>query len=219
MASNNASRLENGKITILCLHGYLQNASIMQKSVTRLFDTRACKEALDFAVPEGKLDCGFRDGATPDAPQQSAKGWWKLADKSLFNLPHQYEGADVVKKQLADFVASVGRPIDVVLGFSQGAVLATILLAGGFLPDCRLAILMSGSDVQDAALQPTPGSIEIPAIMVVGERDTLCTPDDSLKLASRFRQSKTIRHRYGHVIPSDTATRTALFHEIKNALK
>lgn len=200
------------KLRVLCFHGYLQNAEIMMKSMNRLFSNQAGRNLLEFVCIEGDLDCGFRTTAAGTGASEPAKGWWKL-EKELINTPHEYREIEAVLQRVGRELGTDG--IDVVVGFSQGAVLATVLLGRGLLPGCKLAILMSGADVQDAAVQPDIGSIDIPAVLLYGNKDTLCTREDAENLGKRYRSTTFVGHRHGHVIPSDSKTRDVLLGHLR----
>jgi predicted esterase len=98
-----------------------------------------------------------------------------------------------------------GREVDVVIGFSQGAVFATVLL-GHNLVRAKCVILMSGSDVMDTNQKPEPVSIHTPSLHFVGARDTLCTAEHSrLLMETYFVEPLMHTHRWGHVVPRGAA--------------
>lgn len=56
---------------------------------------------------------------------------------------------------------------------------------------------------QHAALFRRP--LTTPSLHVIGETDTVVPPQDSLRLAGRFAEPIVLRHRGGHIIPSEAA--------------
>lgn len=174
---------------ILCLHGYRQNGDLMRKRIKQLLGNSIKYELI---CPTGTYD------ANPDDP--SMKGWWPVESKEAFLHKHTYLNYDKVIIDLFE--------VDYIIGFSQGAVLATLLIGQNKLK-AKGVILMSGSDIMDNDLI-TFGLIETPCLHFVGQKDDLCPLVYSQELCQRYSNNKIVFHKHGHVIPSSKESRTTI---------
>jgi len=187
---------------LLLLHGYLQNGDIIVNTIQKLFSKTVLKEnKIELISPHGiyKID-------------ENKFGWWKLESKEMFCQPHNYENVETAISYIKNLNIS---NIDAIIGFSQGAVFASILVGMKILSP-KLLILMSGSDIMDKKYQTD--LINIPSIHIVGKNDTLCHEKFSLDLASRYNKSLILlhyQHRWGHVIPSTGELRSILLDYLK----
>lgn len=181
-------------MVVLALHGFRQNGKLMKDKLKRL---------------------GFNDPICPDGPllltgEGDLRGWWKLEVpagekvKTYISRPHKYEG---YKETIAHLKATVPlNDVTVVVGFSQGAVLASLLLHHNLLPRARKAVLLSGSPVMDESLL-TKGKIHTPMLSLVGERDEVTDQLLALKLSQLYLSAELGHHTGGHVIPSDSTSK------------
>jgi predicted esterase len=179
------------KLNVLCLHGFRQNSKKMQKAMKGL-------KVHEF----GNVIC--LNGCYEVADDAELRGWWELTTKEMINVPHIYNG---------DFIDYLGNSItvqpDVAIGFSQGAVALTILLANGMLPKCKKAILISGSMVMDERYACSE-IIDIPSLHIIGNADPICPKELSESLAKLYNNAKLFYHDKGHVIPTKAEARTAV---------
>lgn len=189
---------------ILGLHGYRQDEVFMEKRLTQLF-----KKKYPLVCPRGawKIDTEEISGNSADT-NISKYGWWHLPSKEHIRIEHGYEGIQESLSQLREVIDREGCP-EVVVGFSQGAVMATIIAGLGWLPTTKHMVIMSGSEIQDVKWKPTV-AIGIPMISVVGTRDELCSQEDSQLLAQYYEHVEWVEHPSGHVIPTDSKTRLFL---------
>ena len=163
-----------------------------------------------FAVNDLRIE---RDG--PDAVQQPL---------SLEDLPvtdddawHGVEGVEASLELLERSWAASGG-FDVLLGFSQGAMTAAMLIerlrrAGG--PQPRCAVLVSGfmrpRPLATAQSWPPGSSIATPSLHVIGLEDTVVANCRSEELMALFDMPSVWRHSLighpagygGHVVPWD----------------
>jgi len=103
-----------------------------------------------------------------------------------------------------------GVPFDGVLGFSNGAAAAAMLLASPMpaeevVPALRFALFAGGYCPN--ALHDMP-PLALPSLHMVGTGDDLVTPEDSAKLAALFERPRHLVHEQGHIVPqrsSDSA--------------
>ena len=74
----------------------------------------------------------------------------------------RYEGCEESLRYIEQVLQDEG-PFDGVIGFSQGAVLAHLLLAGGAHPELRCAICISGFVCRDPTHAASPGRAACPS--------------------------------------------------------
>jgi hypothetical protein len=170
---------------ILALHGYHGSAAILRRQIAPL------------AAQLG----GGVEFVHVDAPSLANGdfGWWHEG----------FRGWTRSRDWALELVARDG--FDGVFGFSQGAALAGLLAAvqesdptSPF--NFRFAVMVGGftSDRPEHA-DLFRRKLSIPSLHVTGDADTIVPVRDSLLLAERFEDPIVVRHRGGHVIPSEHA--------------
>eukprot|EP00051_Salpingoeca_urceolata_P014028 m.177793 g.177793 ORF g.177793 m.177793 type:complete len:881 (+) comp17971_c0_seq4:220-2862(+) len=105
---------------------------------------------------------------------------------------------------------TAGTPVVGVLGFSQGAATAALVLAAGLVPSARFGILAAGlwASVPEAMARVAPHvlaafPLALPSLHFAGERDELVPPALSRDLAARtFASPQIAVHAQGHCVPS-----------------
>lgn len=173
---------------ILALHGYMQNSTIMRKKMEALFG----KNKHDIVCLNGTYNVC-----------DDSYGWWLLPNKDIFNKPHTYCNIeDTLNIRLED------RVFDLIVGFSQGSVAATILLDRGIV-ETKHVVLMSGSDIMDVNYLPK-NTLDVNALGIIGDSDTLCSIDDTNSLLKHYKISSIMHHKYGHVIPTHKDIKEAI---------
>ena len=184
---------------ILVLHGYYQSSEIISKSIHKLFPLKEVKaHNLEFVIPNGTFEIVTEE---PDKKY----GWWPHPTNGKIFEKHEYFHVNAA----IDSVLPLLSDIDVVIGFSQGTVFATILLGKRLLPKCKLAILLSGSDIMDDRYIPKH-EIEVKSVHFMGQKDTLVDCAKSLKLAEHYHKAEIENHRWGHVVPTAAEFRNRL---------
>ncbi|KAJ3297978.1 Ovarian cancer-associated protein 2 [Rhizoclosmatium sp. JEL0117] len=229
-------------LRILCLHGYSQNEKVFRKRSAVL------RKDLETIGAELVYVTAPHDAPTPDQeidamteaerlklhgemkPEDILKGWWVSNADKTGQLGYK-ESIHFLKKVWIE-----KGPFDGILGFSQGAAMAPLLLSelafaskvNDLTPYTlpRFLILVSGfvsSAVTGMADAPEEesvlnlwdeGKIPVPALHVIGLGDAWVVPLESNGLAQRFVEgaSVIIEHDGGHYIPS-TADMRAKFKE------
>jgi len=182
---------------ILALHGYMQNATMMKKKMEKLFGSTVTS----IVCPEGSY--------MPIPSNNEQYGWWPLPSKNMFNKPHTYSNMNDFLEPFKE-LAKIQSEFDIIIGFSQGAVAATILLDQGII-DAHLIVLISGSDIMDANFIPIK-SITTKALAVVGETDSLCSLSDTEALLRHYKKHSIVTHKHGHIIPTSKSIRDAIRH-------
>ena len=200
----------NKSIHVKCLHGYGQDASIMYKKMGHLFDQNilmnndnlnGCKP---ISFKEIIIDC--LDGPYNCAPfgTISSRGWWFQENPGMYNQPHQYHNVDAALKLLEKNILLEKNYIrdyyhvDILCGFSQGAICAMIAVDKKVvLP--QLLILISPVEIMDDEWK-IKDKIDIPTLVIFGKRD-LFYSDDTTWLNNYFTNYHIITHQGGHIIP------------------
>lgn len=133
----------------------------------------------------------------------SLRGWFALSRETIREAV-PYDGFDGAVAFVRAAVADVGA--DALLGFSQGAALASYLLRAG---DVATAILISPYPLRDpriaAEMAAMPGKGR--ALVVAGSRDDLVPPEDSRLLLAGVAEGAWWLHAAGHVIPATSAAK------------
>lgn len=127
--------------------------------------------------------------------------WWR---SNLGELGHrEYHGAEATLDYLAKYFDTNG-PFDGVAGFSQGAILASllckdhrfnfrfVLLIGGMLPRDPMYAKLFHDDEQ---------RIDIPSLHVTGSKDEIVTTQMVEELAKSFNNPQFLYHTGNHFIP------------------
>jgi len=181
-------------ITVLGLHGYRQNGELMSKKLTKIFGAQ-----VNLICPTGPY--------YSDNTDNSKRGWWQLESKEMFTQEHTYLGYNEALSEINKLLTTVDT-IDFLIGFSQGAVFTTLLLANDLLisKNVKGVILISGSPIMDISLRDIK-IINLPSLHIVGDNDTLCSSIFSKQLVLNYYQPEFYHHRYGHVIPTDRLSR------------
>jgi predicted esterase len=129
-----------------------------------------------------------------------------------------YQGWQQTRAWADAFFAS-NAPIDGVFGFSQGAVLASLLVGlrppnGAPTPAQPLgfgfAVLVGGfpsNDPAHRALYESVESFALPSLHMIGRADRVVPSEASRALAARFESPVLFEHEGGHVIPSSPEAR------------
>ncbi len=127
--------------------------------------------------------------------QSHQRCWWNSgADHTT------YDGWDESLAYLRRMIETQG-PFDGVLGFSQGAAAAALLVASG--ADLRFAVCISGfpSRAHEHRALVQPGAIDLPSLHIHGEQDVLVDNDRSRALAAAFVDARVTTHAGGHFVP------------------
>jgi hypothetical protein len=185
---------------ILCLHGYCQNAKIFSQKIGSLR-----KQLLKIGY-----QCEFVDGYqkptssfVENNPEPEHCWWNSNEDRTV------YIGLEDSLNKLTDHIKKHG-PFDGILGFSQGAAMASviaqvanpsfIILIGGFLPRAENALKWI--------------NFNGPSLHVFGEKDEMVPLSGSLLLAAKMAgveeitptdlhvgNATLLKHKNGHVVP------------------
>lgn len=235
------------KLRVLCLHGWRTNAKILKMQSDGLRQALEVHGADFFYLDAPFLATGpaqeiirtlyereapffqwwdaiKREPAEGSGPEKDSNG----KARSLYS----YEGLEHTLDFLMGQIHSLG-PIDVLLGFSQGAAVATVLNAHhkkvyGGQPPWKACVLVAGFEpravetkhlMQDAF--GNPFQLDIPSIHVIGKADSMVAQSEGLYERysgeeKGFRKLKFV-HEEGHKFPTPSRHRT-LYGDIATAL-
>ncbi|KAK9830318.1 hypothetical protein WJX72_010963 [[Myrmecia] bisecta] len=204
---------ERQKLRILCLHGYLQNAETFRAKIGSV--RKALKSRAEFFFVDAPHPVQIQDeqqvqaeGGTRDSP----RAWWTWKDLEPGMRPSRaahYDGWDVSVKVLADSLQR-HAPIDGVLGFSQGATAAALLLAQATsepgIPAPSFAVLIGGFLPRDDTFAGwiTTAKPSTPVLFVFGVNDVLVPPERSHQLIAAFAgpHIQQFEHAGAHMVPT-----------------
>lgn len=215
MSSNSTSR----KLKILCLHGYGQNASTFSKKATQL--TTALKDIADCEFLSGPFELQIENDATRRQLQVSDPSTiQKNSDQELtrawYRLMSSVHVGDEALYFLREYMIKKG-PFDGVLGFSQGAVMASILAAmisshvlinqDKKLPSFKFGVFISGITPRDPEkLKIYQTKLNTPSLHVWGTNDSLVSTELSKTFSSHYINPVCLAHDGGHALPKRPET-------------
>eukprot|EP01060_Flectonema_neradi_P003065 TRINITY_DN11921_c0_g1_i1.p1 TRINITY_DN11921_c0_g1~~TRINITY_DN11921_c0_g1_i1.p1 ORF type:complete len:234 (+),score=42.51 TRINITY_DN11921_c0_g1_i1:41-742(+) len=190
--------VEQKKLRALCLHGKGANADVMQIQLHNL----GLGEVVEIITETGTVP-----GPAFDGSSQTGFFDWYDDDKS----PRE------AAKELLEKVVKKHLPIDLVIGFSQGAAMATILIHGvesmdksltKSLPKYIISINGTCNDAISAAAESSADSgkprqfpITAPSLHIQGRADPFYA--DSIDVQNRFANPTIIPHQHGHEVTKD----------------
>jgi dihydrofolate reductase len=193
---------------ILFLHGFAQNGSVFARKASGL--RKALSKLgyetvfLDAPIKIDTTDLPF-ESLNSDATAADFRSWW----------PHNVSTQDhyTIDQALESIKESINTngPYDGIVGFSQGAGFAGLLLniIHQLAPEkqnpFKFAVLYSGFRVQPEALQHyyTP-AMTTPSLHILGSLDTVVSEERTLKLfdACAEETRTLLRHPGGHFVPN-----------------
>lgn len=201
------------KLKILCIHGYRQNGNVF-KTKLGAFRKIVNKHAdltfitADHAVVQKSTDSNGPTAAEEDPSDPSAYGWWFSKPDDSFNA-HDGDlctGFDRSVQTVKTAITEQG-PFDGVLGFSQGAAFAALLLAlqqpGKESLGFKFAILIAGFKsraTQHSQLREQ--TIDCPSLHVFGDTDRIIPKELSEELVLQFQSPEILSHSGGHFTPA-----------------
>lgn len=166
----------------LLIHGYKQSGSLITKKVKPLIAKNS-----EIVAPNGSYIIG-----------DDLYGWFPLEIVHLTNFDIKVNEHDI-NKILETFRNLNDTKYDGVIAFSQGCLIASLLLSEGIITTDKI-ILFSPIPLPNSWSYYFPTNLL--AEIYIGERDDLVYLDlKFVELLNQFNV-KIIKHRWGHVIPS-----------------
>ena len=196
---------------ILCLHGYSMNGEWMQEWMEPLQELLG--DAVELICPQGPVACpedevrkvwGGLGTSLPGRRIGEGKNWcWYRATD---DVPPRYLYVDDALSCLTGLFEQHG-PIDGVIGWSQGATLAA-LLVGEMLVEqeshfqFNWVVLGAGSIPADRRFEKYFGQqFDFPSLHIIGEKESLFMKQRSEALYKRFENGQCLNPPVGHVWP------------------
>jgi predicted esterase len=191
------------KKRILCLHGGMQSGAILSNKISGARRKLAREYDLHFLdAPIVVLENSISSSSTETTGPQLA--WWTRNEHGKHMLVQ--EAFEYVVQQ------TKGESYDVLLGFSQGGVLATALALSGAIPNVR-AVVTAGSPMVDEAFQVArimanndEATVEhgkmIPKYHFAGETDAMVPVESTRTMCQEGGNGVLVLHEKGHMFPT-----------------
>ena len=202
------------KLRVLCIHGYRQNERLFREKSGGL--RKLLKKYVEFLFVTAPHEI-LEGGNLAVAEDEGERGWWfsrpgrnyYAMDRTDITTGYQ-ESVDVIKDKF-----SKDGPFDGILGFSQGAALASLLCILKSDPDrgfgFKFAILIAGFKSQlSPHIDLYKSPIDCPSFHTIGASDAVIPSEASEELVASFVTASAYRHDGGHYIPASPQLRTAL---------
>lgn len=225
----------SSKLRVLCLHGFRTNAQVMKDQTREL--RALLGENAEFVFLDGTFEAVESSDPLIEQRYEAHKPffeWWRLpshtngdddiadtddysaqrtqrySDPENTNWYLFFDGVYETIEAIDAKIQALG-PFDVVMGFSQGAILLTVLtmwyLKHHLTMRWQLSVCVGGVGVHGQnvrSLFETPEGLEIlsplPSIHVIGREDPLY--EEGFKLAARYEDQLVVQHDSGHRFPS-----------------
>ncbi|KAJ8576288.1 hypothetical protein ON010_g2924 [Phytophthora cinnamomi] len=195
---------------VLCLHGFGQDAPKFRNRISSL--RRALKSSFDFGTVIATAP--ILDDQLPELDAgRAGQNWWDFEIDEETGK-HTYGRVDEAVDYLAEFVKREG-PFDGIFGFSQGGMMASLLLQRQFADPnnspfkFKFAIFVASCDLGDPEYK-SEQKVDVPSIHIMGETDAIVTMDRSQKLLELYNSPKVFVHPGGHYIPTSKEPKDAL---------
>ncbi|GME69356.1 unnamed protein product [[Candida] boidinii] len=195
---------------ILCLHGFAQNgptfsakASGVRKALKKVgYQTLFLDAPIDLTPEDLPFEASSL-GADSSSETLNYRGWFKTIPD--FDIQPAFDSIKKVYEEHGPFVG--------ILGFSQGAGLAGILLNNydavvgkeGAIDELKFGILYSNFKVTPEKYQKYyHPKIKIPTLHIMGELDTLVSNERSMAFYECCEESTAtiLKHPGGHYVPN-----------------
>jgi len=206
-----------GKATplrILCIHGYRQNsAGFRQKlgAFRKAVGKRAEFVFIDapLVVPSASGEGGDPGGDDAGEEKAEERGWWFSAEAEIssFNALEDTKicpGFEASVNAIAEAEAALG-PFDGILGFSQGAAMVGLYLAGAQQSSFKFVIFVASFKSKSEAhrhLYDASHKISIPSLHVYGDTDGVIPKPMSIDFLEIFEDPQSLNHPGGHFVPA-----------------
>jgi len=197
---------------LLALHGHTLNGAVMRRELAFLEE-----RGVELICPDAPNPCDDamvdRLYAIWDGPRQPAphRSWWFASDDG-----RSYRGWEATRDQLFPILASGSIGI---LGFSQGAILATALAAmseSGELPPIPFVIPIAGRAPRSDVFTPLlTKPLATPSLHIWGEADHMAR-DTSRELVDSYAAStrRVVTWSGAHTIPQAGAAADAIVQRV-----
>ncbi|XP_012561864.1 esterase OVCA2 isoform X1 [Hydra vulgaris] len=193
-----------GKLKVLVIHGYRQCAKTSREKSGSL--RKLLKKYIDFVyiTAPNKIPSSIDE----------EYGWWFSKEDMSFNAlenSHIDNGHQISVDHITNAFKEHGS-FDGILGFSQGATMATHICAlseeDGFPFKIKFAILCAGFKSRSLPHQCYYSKkISCPSLHIYGDSDRVIPKEMSIELQNCFQTFSVIIHSGGHYIPATSKER------------
>mmetsp|Transcript_94320 Transcript_94320/g.177476 ORF Transcript_94320/g.177476 Transcript_94320/m.177476 type:complete len:243 (+) Transcript_94320:71-799(+) len=199
-------------LRLLCLHGGGENSQAMEfrmRPLQRLLGSDVEITCLDGGLPwQGAVDPDIRS-MFGESDGKKIWGWYGTSEDAAGGL--SYSGVEQSIFRIERFIEDHG-PFDVLVGFSQGCSMITLLTAtlsqAGDLP-WRANLLCNGVPPKDGRYDHLfTAGLEVPSVHVLGKADPHYAL--GLKLKDMYSRSLVVEHNEGHKLPDETPVTQAI---------
>ena len=181
---------------VLCLHGKGNTGETFLKTLHPLVQRLEGQHSIEWLIPDASFPMD----------DHNAFQWWGLPPGLRSFETKEYIGIEHTLQRIESYY-----PVDVIFGFSQGAILTSILLLRGlqgksYLP--KKAILAGAAwpnpynDEMVSLSSNNVSKANLQTLHVIGDRDRINPPEMAQRLQNLF-QGKLLRHPGGHIVPVD----------------
>ena len=210
--------------SLVCLHGFTQNGQQFAKQLAHVASLLPQEREIELLYPDAPHACAassverlaaiFRS-PVPPGPHLC---WWDASEDGA-----EYRGWENTRESLRTLVEERARHGRVgVLGFSQGAIVATALAAlqaHGQFPALHSVILIAGRVPRARELSPLfQKPLEIPSLHIWGERDAGAVQAGPQLLAAFADSTRQLATWPGpHIPPQSGPAADAIVHWVTRA--
>ncbi|XP_077517548.1 esterase OVCA2-like isoform X2 [Amblyomma americanum] len=191
---------------ILCLHGYRQDAAGFKSKLGGF--RKATKSLLDLVFIDAPHL--IENDALCVGDNEGGRGWWFSSEKSFSAREYTdtCRGFEESVKAIEQACKLEG-PFDGILGFSQGAAMAAMILLMQCLKkvECsfKFGVLVAGFRSRSSAhdhLFAKEGLIDVPTLHIVGETDNIIPKAQAIEILPFFVSPSVLYHPGGHFLPT-----------------
>jgi predicted esterase len=185
---------QENKLRALCLHGFNQNVDDMKERMKSIMSRGKSQVEYLFLqaqhpLPNGKFAWFYYSESEP-----LQLDWTKVID--AIDDEKQLLGLEASLQQVVEFIRK--NTVDIILGFSQGAALLSILAHKELLPSQQRLMFVGGF----RPLKHISRFIgNYPSIHCMGTKDEIIDAKFSQDLADSFQLTTSLPHTGKHVIP------------------
>jgi predicted esterase len=167
------------------------------------------REAIMAKAEPHKMDLEFTAIQAPKV-KEDGYSWWSMPPGVRSFTAESYDGFEESTEKVLQTMQQQDPPFDLVVGHSQGAILATALLALGKIPQHP-----RGGYILNGVAWPNPYTRELEALrmadgaprvlMIAGVNDHMNPPEQAMRVQVALEQAgcalTTISHNGGHSVP------------------
>ncbi|XWV26946.1 hypothetical protein QJ857_gp0103 [Tupanvirus soda lake] len=197
-------------LNVICLHGFTQNSSILQKKLMKLVKSI---KGLSFYFLDGCAEL-------PKTDENESRAYWVYDKEKPLDVDwsnHYKENTtihylDDSFKAFLELAKKLGR-VDGIIGFSQGGCFADYICkmhAKGMVPfDLRFAVFIASEHFNRPGCDFDNVKPIIQTLHMYGKNDTVIPEHMSELLTKSYPNKDIFIHNGAHIIPSTSAAKTA----------